>query len=185
MERRAPGGGLRRKGGRHACVVLQHRLRYRVVISGCGGADPAGFLGAPRQSRRQGRRHRCRWRRGRGRVTALSPSALSIDGYAFTPAQAVKIERPGDSIWNGAAIGYGVGALFGLTIGAEACLHGSTWRCVNAGGITYGLLGAVIDYAHKGRRTIYKSQAAAPRRAVRIVPDITPERKGVAVALAF
>ena len=120
-----------------------------------------------------------------GRVTALTPSALSIDGYAFSPADAVKIERPGDSIWNGAAIGYGVGALFGLTIGAEACLHGSTWRCVNAGGITYGLLGAIIDFAHKGRRTIYKSPSGAPRKVVRLVPDLGRERTGVALALAF
>ena len=120
-----------------------------------------------------------------GRLTALSPSTLSIDGYAFTPADAIKIERPGDSVWNGAAIGYGVGALFGVTIGAEACLHGSTWRCVNAGGITYGILGAIIDYAHKGRRTIYRSPSAAPRKAVRLVPDIGPERKGAAVVLAF
>jgi hypothetical protein len=120
-----------------------------------------------------------------GRLTALSPSTLSIDGYAFTPAEAIKIERPGDSVWDGAAIGYGVGALFGLTIGSEACLHSAIWRCVNAGGITYGLLGALIDFAHKGRRTIYPSRSAAPRKAVRLVPDIGPERKGVAVALAF
>jgi hypothetical protein len=122
-----------------------------------------------------------------GRITKISPSALSIDGYAFTPEEAVKIERPGDSLWNGAAIGYGVGALFGATIGAEACLHTreSTWRCVNSGGIAYGLLGALIDFAHKGRRTIYRSPSAAPRKAMRLVPDIGPERKGVAVALAF
>jgi hypothetical protein len=120
-----------------------------------------------------------------GRLTKVSPSALSIGGYAFTPAEAVKIERPGDSLWNGAAIGYGVGALFGMTIGAEACLHESTWRCVNAGGIAYGLLGALIDYAHQGRRTIYRSPSATPRKAMRFVPDVGPERKGVAVALAF
>jgi len=120
-----------------------------------------------------------------GRVTKISPSALSIDGYAFTPSEAIKIERPGDSIWNGFAIGYGVGALFGLTIGAEGCLHGQSWRCMNGGGITYGLLGALIDFAHKGRRTIYKSGSAAPRREVKLVPDIGGERKGVAVALAF
>ena len=120
-----------------------------------------------------------------GRVTKISPSALSIDGYAFTPSDAIKIERPGDSLWNGAAIGYGVGALFGMTIGAEACLHESTWRCVNAGGIAYGLLGALIDFAHQGRRTIYRSPSAAPRKVMRLVPDIGPERKGVAVALAF
>lgn len=120
-----------------------------------------------------------------GRITKMSPSALSIDGYAFTPEEAVKIERKGDSLWNGAAIGYGVGALFGVTIGAEACLHESRWRCVNSGGIAYGLLGALIDFAHQGRRTIYRSPSAAPRKAMRLVPDIGPERKGVAVALAF
>jgi hypothetical protein len=119
-----------------------------------------------------------------GRITRISPSALSIDGYAFTPADAVKIERPGDSVWNGFAIGYGVGAVLGLAIG-EACLRGQSWRCMNGGGITYGLLGAIIDYAHKGRRTIYKSGSAAPRKSMRLVPDIGPERKGVAVALAF
>jgi hypothetical protein len=120
-----------------------------------------------------------------GRATKISPSALSIDGYAFTPEETVKIERPGDSLWNGFAIGYGVGALFGLTIGSEACLHGQSWRCMNGGGITYGLLGALIDFAHEGRRTIYRSPSAAPRKGMRLVPDIGPERKGVAVALAF
>ena len=107
-----------------------------------------------------------------GRVTALSPSALSIDGYSFTPGEAVKVERPGDPVWDGAAIGYGVGALFGLTIGAEGCLHSAVWRCVNAGGITYGLLGALIDYAHKGAQDdlpiavgrAAQSGAARPRR---------------------
>ena len=120
-----------------------------------------------------------------GPITALTPSALSIDGYTFEPVEGLKIERPGDSVWNGAAIGYGVGALFGLSIGAEACLHDSKWRCVNSGGISYALLGAIIDFAHKGRRTIYKGSAHPSRKAVALVPDIAGERKGVSVALAF
>jgi hypothetical protein len=37
-----------------------------------------------------------------GRITALTPSRLSIDGYSFAPIEGLKIERPGDPIWDGA-----------------------------------------------------------------------------------
>jgi hypothetical protein len=106
-----------------------------------------------------------------GRVTKISPSALSIDGYAFTPAEAVRSSAPAIP-WNGAAIGYGVGAVC-ATIGAEACLHESTWRCVNAGGIVYGLLGAPIDFAHQGggRSTDHRPSR---RKSMRLVPTSAP-----------
>mgnify|MGYP003693839927 CR=1 FL=1 len=65
-----------------------------------------------------------------------------------------------------------------LTIGAEACLHEPTWRCVNAGGIAYGLLGALIDFAHQGRRTIYRSPSAAPRKSHEARARYRPRTKG-------
>lgn len=117
-----------------------------------------------------------------GRITALTPAALSIDGYTFNPVPGLRIERPGDPIWDGTAIGFGFGALIGITVGAEGCLHQAEWHCVVAGGVTYGLLGAVIDFAHKGRRTIYRG---SPPKTVRLVPGVGRERKSVAVALAF
>jgi len=120
-----------------------------------------------------------------GKLTMLAPGALSIDGYTFAPAEGLKIERPGDPIWDGALIGFGVGALFGVTVGSEACLNRAHWHCAVEGGTSYALLGAIIDFAHKGRRTIYKGRLAAPRRTVRLRPDLRPDRKAVSLALAF
>jgi hypothetical protein len=114
-----------------------------------------------------------------GRITALTPSRLSIDGYSFAPIEGLKIERPGDPVWDGALIGLGLGSL----IGAAACGDGRRWSCVKSAGITYGLLGAIIDFAHDGRRTIYRG--GAPRTTMRLVPDIRRERKGIALAVAF
>jgi hypothetical protein len=54
---------------------------------------------------------------------------------------------------------------------------------MKSAGMAYGLLGAIIDLAHDGRRTIYRG--AAPRTTMRVVPDIRRERKGVGLAVAF
>ena len=37
-----------------------------------------------------------------GRVTGVSDQELTIDGYRFTPKPGLKVERRGDSIWDGA-----------------------------------------------------------------------------------
>jgi hypothetical protein len=120
-----------------------------------------------------------------GPLKTIRPGALALDGYTFTPESTLRIERPGDPLWDGALIGWGVGALLGATVGAEACLHRSEWHCVVEGGMGYALIGVVIDFAHKGRRTIYKGPASERGRAVHLVPEIGPARKTIAIAVGF
>ena len=88
-------------------------IRARVVGGGGVGANRAGFFRAACQGWRQIVVRPGDGVEVGGRLTKISPSELSIDGYTFTPAEAVKIEKSGDPIWNGTAIGDGVGALFG------------------------------------------------------------------------
>jgi hypothetical protein len=40
-----------------------------------------------------------------GRLTRLSADELSVDGYQFVPKPGLKVERDGDTIWDGAALG--------------------------------------------------------------------------------
>jgi hypothetical protein len=119
----------------------------------------------------------------KGAIRSLSPHVLAIDGYQFEFRQRLKIERPGDPLWDGAAIGFGVGALFGVTIGSEACLHASPWKCVVSGGASYAALGALIDWAHEGRRSVYAT--SSERAAVRIAPEVSARQKSVTFAWSF
>jgi hypothetical protein len=120
-----------------------------------------------------------------GPLKTFAPAQLSIDGYVFTPVPGLRIDRPGDPIWDGALIGFGVGALLGTTVGAEACLHRSEWHCVAEGGLTYALFGAFIDFVHKGRGTIYRGSSGSLGKSVRLVPEVGSGRKGVALAIGF
>jgi hypothetical protein len=120
-----------------------------------------------------------------GALKTLTPGELALDGYTFTPGSTLRIERPGDPLWDGALIGWGVGALLGATVGAEACLHRAHWHCVAESGFSYALFGVVIDFAHKGRRTIYKGAPAERGTAVHLVPEIGPDRKAIAIAVGF
>jgi hypothetical protein len=56
---------------------------------------------------------------------------------------------------------------------------------VAEGGFTYALFGAIIDFAHKGRTTIYRAASASPGKSVRFVPEVGFGRKGVALAIGF
>jgi len=119
-----------------------------------------------------------------GPLTALSPARLSIDGYAFTPDSALKIERAGDPIWGGAAVGFALGAFALYPVAPETFVsQGGRFRINN--GLMWGAIGALIDRAHKGRTTIYNGRPDSPGRSVRLVPDLGSGRKGFAFALAF
>jgi hypothetical protein len=119
----------------------------------------------------------------KGPIRSLSPGLLAIDGYRFEAGRSLKIERPGDPIWDGAAIGFGVGALFGVSIGSEACLHAPKWQCAVSGGVSYAALGALIDWAHKGRRFVYATDSTAA--SLHLVPRVSPREKSLALAWSF
>jgi hypothetical protein len=117
-----------------------------------------------------------------GTLTSLDPSELRIDGYSFRPKAGLTIERRGDTVWDGAAAGFLVGMLAGITIGAEACLDRSNWYCALQGGGIYFLIGAAIDGLHAGRTTIYRSAGGG---TVRLAPHWVGGRRGVALTIAF
>lgn len=97
-----------------------------------------------------------------GRLATLSPLALSIDGYRFEPAPTIRVERRGDSDWNGAAIGFGIGACVLYPIVRELSRRAGPFRPMN--GLLWAAVGAVIDHAHVGRTTVYSGSPRARRK---------------------
>jgi hypothetical protein len=101
-----------------------------------------------------------------GRLTGLSPAALSIDGYQFQPLPGMKIERRGDPIWDGAVSGLAAGLFFGmLTASGECGVDWSSRRCIAAGGMWGAVIGAGIDFVHVGRTTVRLFRPATRARA--------------------
>jgi len=89
-----------------------------------------------------------------GRVSRVSPTEIWVDSYRFRPDNRLKIERSGDPIWDGAAVGFGLGSLFVFPVIPETFVPtGGRFRINN--GLFWGAIGALIDHAHRGRTTIY------------------------------
>ena len=119
-----------------------------------------------------------------GPIDALTDTRLAINGYSFTPDPALTIQRRGDSIWNGAAVGFALGALALYPVAPETFVpQGGRFRVNN--GLMWGAIGALIDYAHKGRTTVYKGSRRFPAGSARLAPRIDHTRKTVALAFAF
>lgn len=118
-----------------------------------------------------------------GPLKSLSPHELTIDGYRFAPTAGLEIDRAGDAIWNGAAIGFLLGGLAGITVGSEGCLDRDKIYCFVGGGLAYGALGAFIDWSHKGRTRVFP--APDRRASLRVTPDVRTHRKGAVLAVRF
>ena len=56
-----------------------------------------------------------------GILETIAPDSLSLAGRTFKPEPGLRIERRGDPIWDGAAIGAGVGLLAGLLLSTGEC----------------------------------------------------------------
>lgn len=87
------------------------------------------------------------------------------------PLEAVsKIERSGDPIWNGFAIGASVGVASGIGLSAELRGHTASKAALilYAAGI-YGLIGAGIDAMRIGKTTVYDSSRR--QQALTIAPS--------------
>jgi hypothetical protein len=115
-----------------------------------------------------------------GHLTSISRDTLSIGKYEFGTEPGLKIERSGDSLVNGVAIGGGVGLLLGLS----AC--GPYTECAVSSGVVWGVIGAIVDWAHVGRTTVYRvpSESSA-KHNLSVAPLVTADRKGVGVSLSF
>jgi hypothetical protein len=82
----------------------------------------------------------------------------------------LKIERSGDSIWNGFAIGASIGLASGIGLSTELRGHtASKVALVLYGAGIYGLIGAGIDAMHVGTTTVYESSRR--RHALTIAPS--------------
>jgi hypothetical protein len=110
-----------------------------------------------------------------GFLTRLTKTDLTLidedNQEQVIPLESVwKIERSGDPIWNGFAIGGSIGLAAGIGLAME--LRGHTAEKIAiatyAAGI-YGLIGAGIDAMHVGTTTIY--EAPGRRRALTIAPS--------------
>ena len=96
-----------------------------------------------------------------GVVTDVTPLALRVDGHVFRPEPGLKVERLGDAIWNGAAIGFAVGAVLGGATDRTGCFSDKGPGCVIKPGLVFGAIAALIDHAIIGRRTVFLGQAPA------------------------
>ena len=81
-----------------------------------------------------------------GHLTSVSDHELTINGYRFVPKPGLKVERAGDTIWDGAALGFLAGGVAGVTVGAEGCLNRSMTPCFLGNGLMFGALGAYWDW---------------------------------------
>jgi hypothetical protein len=118
-----------------------------------------------------------------GILTDITSSELNVAGHLFKPIPGLKIDRAGDSIWTGGTlIGVAAGAVLGVALGD--CYRDRA-ECVVAAASAYGGIGALIDYFHEGRTTVFRGRAAPGGAAAHVVPLITRHQKGLAVSFAF
>ena len=129
----------------------------------------------------------------RGRIRALSSVTMTLevadDVFEIPVAKIIRITRPADSLANGALIGLGAGAAFGLlasTVGTSDC--DGYYGCPQGAGFVVGstlVFGAVgagigvgVDALIHRERVLYRRDAG---RRTRVTPVVGP---GVAGAMA-
>jgi hypothetical protein len=129
-----------------------------------------------------------------GKVGVLSPSSLVLlshgDRHDFGESDILAVRRKGHAnLATGAKWGFGIGAGFGL-IGGLA-ISGACHDCgalIPFATAIYGGLGAGIGVGLAASvstdRIIYSPPHAKPGR-VAVAPFATPQRRGVALSLAF
>ena len=125
-----------------------------------------------------------------GKVSAVSASALTLnvddDLRRFDGADVREVRRNGDPLWNGFAIGAGVGVL-GALLPDNRC-SGRPLRCDDrqipqrvAFLAAATAVGVAIDALHRDRTVLYRSPA---RVVVRLIPSIAGARKSISIAVS-
>ncbi len=125
----------------------------------------------------------------RGKVSAVSSDsiALVVDRSLrqFDAKDVRQVRRDGDSLWNGLAIGAGIG-LLGAALPDNKC-SGQPVSCNDRQvpeRVTFLAVataaGIGIDALHRDRTVLYRSPA---RVTVRLVPTLTPEGKSISIAI--
>jgi hypothetical protein len=118
-----------------------------------------------------------------GVLTDVTSATVQAGNRDFPIDTVLKVERRGDSIWDGFLIGAGLGLILS-PIAQEGCLNGSKIPCVLGPMVVYGGIGALIDMGHEGKTTVYR---AAPNgsKGAHVAPIVAPGAGGLAVAIGF
>ena len=131
-----------------------------------------------------------------GRIVNLSASTLVLQGFGarqnLGPGNVRMIRQQlHDPVYNGAAIGGGLGAismlLFAAAITEGDIRPGGERAVARAMLLPAGLgagIGAGVDALRHESRTVYRRRGAT-RRSLTIAPLISAERRGVAVSFGF
>ena len=97
-----------------------------------------------------------------GPIVSVSPASISLAGYTFKPEPGLRIERRGDPLWDGAALGAAIGLGVGALLSTGECgVNWHAWQCALAGGAWGTLLGTLIDFKHEGRTQVFVGVAAS------------------------
>jgi hypothetical protein len=124
-----------------------------------------------------------------GTVSAVSPDSLTVvidrAPRRFDAKDVRQVRRDGDPLWNGLAIGAGIG-LLGVILPDNKC-SGQPLRCDDkqipqraAFLATAIAAGIGIDALHRDRTVLYRSPAPA---TVRLIPALTAEGKSISIAI--
>lgn len=127
----------------------------------------------------------------RGEVAGVSETSLTLSvaeaSRQFDFKDVRQVRRDGDSLWNGLAIGVGVG-LVAAGLPDDRC-SGQPLRCDDKQipeRITFFVVstaaGVGIDALKRDRRVLYVQPG---RVTVRILPAFGPQLKGVSIAIGF
>lgn len=125
-----------------------------------------------------------------GRVSAVSSDSLTLvidrASRRFDARNVLQVRRDGDPLWNGLAIGAGVG-LLGAILPDNKC-SGQPLRCDDrqipqratflAGAIAAGI---GIDALHRDRTVLYRSPS---RVSVRLIPTLNADSKTLSIAIS-
>ena len=129
----------------------------------------------------------------RGTVKNVSPTVLTFDGTSVSPEPGLRIERGGDSLWNGVLWGFGVGLVGGVVtfpgalarkvIGSGECNRDPFEPCLLAVTAISTAVGALIDYLHRGRTEVFRWQERRARFDIAVQPR--PHATDVVVRFSF
>jgi hypothetical protein len=121
-----------------------------------------------------------------GLFQTISPDDVQISVNdqlrVFTSADVIRVFRRDDPISDGAAIGFGLGAISGLGTGDS--LGVKAGMMLLAGGF-YAAIGAAIDGMIPGTQTIFDREGRANKVTLRVSPLVAPHAQGLRLNFGF
>lgn len=89
-----------------------------------------------------------------GKVAVVSPGTIGVNGRDLTPPEVRRIDRVGDSLWDGTAISFAIGS---LRLRDRQLQCSDLIRCSLLPGLAAGAIGMLIDRMREHRDTVFGS----------------------------